>query len=119
MTEREDDADVPARLIAAAAYLLEGEYKCDSCSRPTKVFTVMAAGPLKGEGDVWVGDDDFSCILRRLDQLPGPIAHAAATASAGRFKLDHSKMAGESYLMNHCEHCGKYRLRRSGRQFEA
>jgi hypothetical protein len=106
MTEREDDADEPSRLIAAAAYLLEGEYKCDSCSQPTKVFTVMAAGPLNVEGDVYVGSDDYSCILRRLEQLPGQITHAAATASDGRFRLDCSKMAGESYFMNHCQHCG-------------
>lgn len=101
-----DEDDAPARLTAAAAYLLEGQYKCDTCSRPTKVLTVMAVGPFQPQGDVWVGEDDFSCILKRLDQLPEPIAHAAAAASGGRFKPDYSRTACESYLMNHCEYCG-------------
>jgi hypothetical protein len=101
-----EDPGEPGRLTAAAAYLLENEYQCDSCSRPTKVFAVMAAGPLKIEGDVFGSEEDFSCVLRRLDQLPEPIAQVAQAASEGRLRLDFSRTAGESYLMNHCQHCG-------------
>jgi hypothetical protein len=107
MSELGDNhGEEPGRLTAAAAYLLEGEYKCDSCSRPTKVFTVMAAGPLKVEGDVFGSDEGFSCVLRRIDSLPLPLAFAADAASGGRFRPDDSRMAGERYFMNHCNHCG-------------
>lgn len=102
----DDDSKEPGRLTAAAAYLLEGLYQCDACKRPTKVLTVLAAGPLKLEGDIFGSDEDFSCVLRRLDGLPTPLAHAAANASGGRFRLDDSRTAGQRYFMNHCDHCG-------------
>jgi hypothetical protein len=101
----EPDDEDGSRLTAAAAYLLQGEYKCDSCGRPTKVFTIMVAGPLKIEGDVYGSEEEFSCVLRRLETLPEPVARAARDVSEDRFRLDHSRMAGESYLMNHCQHC--------------
>lgn len=107
MLEMNDDSDEAAgRLTADAAYLLEGEYRCDSCGRPTKVFSLMAVGPLKIEGNLFGSDEDFSCVLRRLESLPVPLAIVAEAASGGRFRLDFSRTAGERYYMNHCEHCG-------------
>ena len=63
-------ADLPSRLIAAANYVLEGEYVCHECGCIVPVFGLMPVAPFDRQGDVLVAEDDDSVLLRRPLSLP-------------------------------------------------
>ena len=93
-------------LLAASAYVLEGEYVCDECGVPVPVYGVMLVGPFDVVGDPPVDEDDDSAILRRPLELPATLAAVLTESSSGHFHPDFSRTIGQQYWMNHCRDCG-------------
>ena len=98
--------DLPPRLMAAATYVLEGEYACHECGCIVPVFGLMPVGPFDRQGDMLLDEDDDSALLRRPLNLPPDIRSTLASRSGGSFHPDDSKTLGERYWMNHCRDCG-------------
>lgn len=109
-------------------YILEATINCWKCKKPTRVYAfALPAGhqvlELLGvdenefESDeayeTWANDpasyewrtSDVVGSLSYIERLPDAI-EARIRALTAHFWHDHSKMADESYLMNHCECCG-------------
>lgn len=102
----EPPTQLPPRLIAAATYVLEGEYACHECGCIVPVFGLMPVGPFDRQGDMLLDEDDDSAMLRRPLNLPPDIRATLASRSGGAFHPDDSKTLGERYWMNHCRDCG-------------
>ena len=98
--------DLPSRLVAAATYVLEGEYACHECGSIVPVFGLMPVGPFDRQGDMHLDEEDDSALLRRPLDLPPDIKAALVSRSGGSFHPDDSKTLGERYWMNHCRECG-------------
>lgn len=101
-----DSTLLPSRLVAAATYVLAGEYACHECGCIVPVFGLMVVGPFERHGDLLLDDEDDSALLRRLAHLPPDLRAELASRSDGHFRPDDSKTLGEPYWMNHCRECG-------------
>ena len=82
--------DLPSRLVAAATYVLEGEYACHECGCIVPVFGLMPVGPFDRQGDMHLDEDDDSVLLRRPMDLPPDIKAALVSRSGGSFCPDDS-----------------------------
>ena len=63
----EAPTDLPPRLIAAATYVLEGEYACHECGCIVPVFGLMPIGPFDRRGNMLLdGNSPTNPTLARL-----------------------------------------------------
>lgn len=92
-------------LICQAVYLLRGMGQCHSCEKTTQMFALMVLPPFALEGAQFEPADEGGAMLRRPEALPPELEQEIRPISGNSFRHDNSKMAGQSYWMNHCEHC--------------
>lgn len=92
-------------LICQAVYLLQGLGQCHSCKKSTRMFALMVLPPFTLEGAQDEALDEDGAMLRMPEGLPTALAQAIRPVTANLFRRDHSRTAGASYWMNHCEHC--------------
>lgn len=100
------DAGEMNQVVAEAAHILESECPCHECGSFVPVFALLIEGPFECRGDVGLGADDTSALLRNVETLPSPLQRAMEAKSQGSWRLDDSRTAGTSYFMNHCRECG-------------
>lgn len=92
-------------LICQAVYLLQGLGQCYSCKKDTRMFALMVLPPFALEGAQDEAVDEDGAMLKMPEELPSALWQAIHPVTANLFRRDHSRMAGASYWMNHCEHC--------------
>jgi hypothetical protein len=79
------------KLISNSFTLWQADYDCWKCDRSTKVFAI--------------GSDDTEELLMNVTAISDAVKNELVAVSKVFF-FDKSNMTEESYLMNHCEHCG-------------
>lgn len=101
-----EDAREMNQVVAEAAHILEGEHPCHECGSFVPVFALLLEGPFECRGDVGLGSDDTSALLRNVETLPSALRRTLEAQSQGSWRLDDSRTAGMTYFMNHCRECG-------------
>lgn len=95
----------PVALEVGVAYVLNTEHVCHECGCIVQVFGVMLAGPFSGPADEFGLENDDAPLLTYLTEIPKTLVTVLTERSFGRFRLDFSHTANESYWMNHCSEC--------------
>lgn len=100
------DSIAPASaLICQAVYLLQAPGECYHCKRTTRMFALMALPPFAYEGEEPEVMDDDGPMLREVTCPPANLTQQLEPMVGSILRLDESRTAGSTYLMNHCEHC--------------
>lgn len=92
-------------LICQAVYILQAHGDCYHCKRQTRMFALMALPPFAYEGEEPVVMDDDGPLLREVTCPPSNLTQQLEPIVGPILRLDDSRTAGSTYLMNHCEHC--------------
>ena len=82
--------------LPAPVYLVIGEIACWKCKAPTAVAGLLAER---------TADEDIPCMVSEVACIDDGVL-AFIQSHVPNYRLGYSKMAGESYLANHCPSCG-------------
>ena len=107
MNERLNASDEEADAVTVRSiYVLTASHQCHECAEATSVHALLLRGPFEVEGYPGVDPAEEGALLMYPSAVPTDVAEAMSAVSAGRWHLDVSRTYGDSYYMNHCEHCG-------------
>ena len=99
------DDEEDGALVCQAVYLLRGMGECYSCKKPSPMFALMVLPPFAVQGAQDEALDEDGSMLNAPTDLPPALVQAIHPLTGDLYRLDHSRMAGLSYWMNHCKHC--------------
>ena len=112
MTERADDASSNVR--ATSYIIVEGKILCGQCDVVTAVFAFALPAGYESlyvdedtpdeEGGAWEALG-MAVVLSYVEYLPDAVANRIR-AKTSHYRLDLDRESGQSFWMNHCEHCG-------------
>lgn len=85
----------------APFYIVQSKHDCYKCNKPSLVVTLAASGCYGDEE----GNSEESVIFSYVTDVPDWLRILLEDEYPCYF-FDWSHTAGESYYINHCEHCG-------------
>ena len=107
MNDRLDGPDEERDAVTVRClYVLTVAHQCHECAEATRVHALLLRGPFEVEGYPGVEPNEEGALLRYPVAVPADVVETMSKVSAGRWHLDVSRTYGDSYYMNHCEHCG-------------
>lgn len=89
-----------------SVYWLESVAYCCECSKPTRMFALMALPPFSVYGGhEYTVMDEKGSMLSEIATLPTNLAHFIPQHAKNNFRVDESDIALMAQWMNHCDHC--------------